>query len=446
MNFPSSDLAKIDKKFLWHPYTKYSSMEQGPLPIIERGDGFFLIDNQGNRYLDAISSWWSCNLGHCHPQIVQTIKDQAECLEHCIIGNLSHPTIIKLAGSLANLFADRARHIFFASDGSCAVEAALKIAIQYWFNRGEPKKNRFVSLTGDYHGDTLGSVSVGFVETFHHPFAQSIIPAYQAEAPFCRHCKYGKNPDNCSLECFAPMEEIISKNASQIAAVIVEPLCQGAAGMRIYAAKYLKRLSDVCQQYDALLIIDEIAMGFGRTGKMFAFQHADIDPDLVCLGKGLSNGTLPISATVVKNHIYNTFTDKPRDNTFYHGHTFTGNPLAAAVALKVLEIYEQEAVVEQAHKKGELLQEEMRKFEEMPTVVNTRCLGMIGAVEIKEGTVSNQSGEMGRMEAIRQYLMSQDLLFRPLGNVLYLMPPLVIPDSLLRETIDSFYEAIKRVG
>jgi len=445
MTIDNDELRDLDRKFLWHPYTKHSSIKELPLPIIERGEGVYLIDIKGMRYLDAISSWWSCNLGHGHPELIAAIRDQAEILDHSIIGNLSHPTVIKLSEKLCNLFKNNARHVLYGSDGASAVEAALKISIQYWYNVDKPQKYRFAYLSGDYHGDTLGTVSVGFVDSFHRQFKQAVIPSFQAEAPFCGKCRFGKTEDTCSLECFVSMEDIITENRNELAAVIVEPLCQGASGMRMYAAKYLTKLSELCATNDVLLIVDEIAMGYGRTGKMFAHQHAEIDPDIICIGKGISGGTLPISATIVKNEIFDTFTDKPADNTFYHGHTFAGNPIASAAALKVLEIYERDSIVEKAENLGKVLKQGMVKFEDLPTVSNVRCLGMIGAVELESGNVMYQSKEISRIDAIRTYLLEHNILMRPLGNVFYLMMPLVVTENLLRETIDTFYKAVKGI-
>jgi adenosylmethionine-8-amino-7-oxononanoate aminotransferase len=446
MTIDTNELRELDRKYLWHPYTKHSSIKDLPLPIIERGEGVYLFDINGKRYLDAISSWWSCNLGHGHPELIAAIKNQAETLDHSIIGNLSHPTVIKLSEKLCNFFEDNARHVLYGSDGASAVEAALKISIQYWYNVDKPNKFRFAYLSGDYHGDTLGTVSVGFVDSFHRQFERSVIPSYQAEAPFCGKCRFGKTEDTCSLECFASMEDIIINKNEELAAVIVEPLCQGASGMRMYSAKYLAKLNELCTNNNVLLIVDEIAMGYGRTGKMFAHQYAEIDPDIVCLGKSVSGGTLPISATIVKNRIFDTFTDKPVDNTFYHGHTFAGNPIASAVALKVLEIYERDSIVEKAEHLGNILKEEMARFEDLPTVSNVRCLGMIGAVELEPGNVTYQSKEISRIDAIRTYLLEHNILMRPLGNVFYLMLPLVVSEELLKETIDTFYEAVKSIN
>jgi adenosylmethionine-8-amino-7-oxononanoate aminotransferase len=437
--FSLEELKQMDRNALWHPYTKHSGAAASSFPMIVRGEGIYLYDHTGARYLDAIASWWCCNLGHNHPDLVRALTEQAGLLQHSILGNMSHPCAATLAARLVSLFPDKKRKVHFAGDGSCAVEAALKIAIQYWHALGERNRIRFVSLAGDYHGDTLGAVSVGYVEKFHRQFKEAVVPSFQAEAPCCSACAYGKTPASCSLECFASIRAIVAQHAAAIAAVIVEPLCQGAAGMRMYSPKYLSALSALCKEQNVLLIVDEIAMGFGRTGRMFAFEHAAIDPDIVCIGKGLTGGYLPMSAVVVRDFIYDVFADGVRDNTFYHGHTFSGNPLAAAVACEVLAVYERDRIVEQVDRKSRILASSMARFADLPGVSDVRCLGLIGAVELNDAT-GIKAG------AVRRELLKNHILVRPLGNVIYLMPPLIISDEQLTEAIDCLYFALTPSG
>jgi adenosylmethionine-8-amino-7-oxononanoate aminotransferase len=425
---------RMDRRSIWHPYTRHSAVEAGEFPVITGGKGVYLFDAEGNKYVDAISSWWACNLGHSHPRLVEAIMRQARELQHSILGNLSHPRAVELATELVSLFSDH-RHVLFASDGASAVEAALKIAIQHWHNLGHSERNRFASLEYAYHGDTLGTVSVGYLKGFHSPLKPVLFPAYRAESPFCGRCQHGKEPASCHQECFASMLAIFEQYADELAAVIIEPLCQGAAGMRIYPPEYLRLLDQLCKEKDVLLIVDEIAVGLGRTGKMFAFQHGDVDPDIVCLGKALAGGYLPISATVVKDKIFETFRDQPEDCTFYHGHTFSGNPICAAAALETLRIYKEEAIVEQVEQKSCLLKNQMAPFSDLPHVVDVRCLGMIGAVELDE--------EPWRAQRIRERLLSDGILIRPLGNVVYLMPPLITPEGILTQTVEALYSAVE---
>ncbi len=427
----------MDRRFIWHPYSKRSQIESQDFPVIVRGDDVYLFDSDGNRYLDAVSSWWACNLGHGHPRIVEAIRRQAGLLQHSILGNLSHPAAIELAGRLAALFPGDRRRIFFASDGASAVEAALKIALQYWHNRGMPEHRSFISLENAYHGDTLGAVGVGFMQAFHAPFERSVIRARQAESPCCGLCRWNKRPESCALECFDSMGTLIKNHSHETAAVIIEPLCQGAGGMRIYSARYLEKLAALCREHDVLLIADEIAMGFGRTGRMFAFEHAGIDPDIVCIGKGLSGGYLPISAAVVKEAIYDTFSDQPEDHTFYHGHTFAGNPIAAAAALETLKIYEKEKIVTQSAAMGALLQARMKELEGTEGVLNVRGLGLLSAVEFEPAP----PGEVSRAQRVRQKLLKKGILIRPLGDVAYLMPPLITPEEALLDLASNFCSA-----
>ena len=431
-----------DRQSLWHPYSRHSAIASQPFPVITSGAGVYLTDTDGHRYLDAISSWWACNLGHSHPRLVKAIQRQAAELQHSILGNMSHPRAIELAAEITALFGAESRRVFFAGDGASAVEAALKIAVQYWHNTGHPERCRIVSLDHAYHGDTLGAVSVGYQAGFHQAFRPLMFPVLRAEAPFCAGCRRQLTPDTCHLECFASMEAILTQQADTVAAVIIEPLCQGAAGMRLYAPAYLAKLAELCRRYDILLIADEIAVGFGRTGKMFACEHAGIQPDIVCLGKGLSGGYLPISATVVKPEIFETFRDQSGDHTFYHGHTFAGNPIAAAVALEMLTVYREADIVSKAEQMGHILGREMERFKQLPGVKRVRGLGMIAALDLED-----EQGQPSviRAQAVRERLLAWGVLIRPLGAVVYLMPPLIIGEDVLIKLVDDVYRAIQEV-
>jgi adenosylmethionine-8-amino-7-oxononanoate aminotransferase len=435
----TGDYQAMDQRSLWHPYTRRSLMDAGPLPVITHAEGVYLFDSDGRRYLDAISSWWACNLGHGHPRLVEAIVRQARELQHSILGNLSHPRAIELATRLTTLFPDE-RRVMFASDGSCTVEAALKIALQYWSNVGRPAKNRFVALDFAYHGDTLGAVSVGYLPHFHEAFKPALFPVFQAPSPCCGTCAFHETPDHCLNECFDTMRHIIREHAHELAAVIVEPLCQCSGGMRIYPAEYLRRLAMVCAEQEVLLIADEIAVGFGRTGRMFACEHAGVCPDIVCVGKGLSGGYLPISAAVVKADLYETFRDLPEDHTFYHGHTFTGNPIAAALAVETLRVYDEEHIVARAASLGDILAAELTPLAGLPGVRNVRSLGMIGVVELDEGPEGSGTRRAAR---VRDRLRAEGILLRPLGPVLYVMPPLITPEPVLRDLVAALAAAIR---
>ncbi len=416
---------------IWHPYTRFSAIPQAGLPEMIRGAGIYLFDHEGRRFVDAIASWWACSLGHGHPRLLAALTAQAGHLQHSILGNLSHPAAGALAAALAALMPTPDRHVMFASDGACAVEAALKISLQYWHNTGRPERQRLACLQGGYHGDTLGTVAVGFQPGFHAPFAPMLAPALALPVP---HSMADE------ARCRAAARALVAQEKDTLAALIVEPLCQGAAGMRMYSADYLRFLADLCAECGILLMVDEIAMGFGRTGSMFAFEQAGIDPDVVCVGKALSGGYLPISAAIVKDHIYATFSDLPVDHTFYHGHTFAGNPLATAVALEALRIYREDGFLERVRARAAELETALRPLALAPGVAEVRCLGLIGAVEF--------AGDAGadRARAARQSLYAQGILVRPLGPVLYLLPPLVITAEELASLTRAFCAAVTAAG
>ncbi len=414
---------------IFHPYTPFSAIEKG-FPNIVRGEGIYLFDDQGRRYVDIVSSWWACALGHGHPNVVKAIQQQAAVLQHSITGSLTHPGVLKLADRLAHLMPTPDRHSVFASDGCSAVEAAMKIAIQYGCNAGRPEKFWVIGMDQGYHGDSLGALGAGFVDGFHKPFEHAV--PHHAKLPF-------PIPSESDPDGFEPSCEVIERHADKLAAVIVEPLCLGSAGMKMYPAGYLKKLAGCCAANNVLLIVDEIAMGFGRTGKMFAFEHAGIDPDIVCVGKALTAGTMPLSACIVKDEIYNTFSDTPADHTFYHGNTFAGHPIGCAAALAALDIYEAEDTVARAAALAEKMKQWMLPMAELPYVKELRFLGLIGVVELIP-----ESRPM--VAEIKQRLFEQGYLFRPLGTVFYLMPPLTISEKELKAAVDALNQSLHDVA
>ena len=418
---------------IWHPYTRRSAERDG-FPIITRGEGIYLFGEDGTRYVDATSSWWACALGHGHPRIVEAIQTQAAQLQHSILGNLSHPGALELARRLSELTGGN-RRVHFGSDGASAVEAALKISVQYWDNLGVPGRHGFLSFTDPYHGDTLGAVSVGYMESFHRPFQPLLFPVHRVPAPDCSACDRGRRPGACDGSCFDAMRQAIESHAKGLAAVVVEPLCQGAAGMRMYAPSYLERLAACCGEHDVLLIVDEIAMGFCKTGRMFAYDHAGIRPDIVCVGKAVTAGALPLSAAIVDDRIHRTFDDAGRDGTFYHGHTFAGNPIAAAAALEALTIYEEEDLAGRAVQLGTLVASQFAPLAALPRVRDVRCLGMIGAVEF-------DSADRARRLALA--LRADGILVRPLGPVLYLILPLTVTETQLLDVCRAFVSRVKQ--
>lgn len=425
---------------IWHPYTRASVYAERPLPVMVRGDGIYLYDASGKPYLDAVSSWWACSLGHSHPRVVAAIERQARQLQHCILGNQSHPAALDLAGQLSDLCGG-GRRVHFASDGACAVEAALKIAVQYHHNLGRRDRTAFLSLTDPYHGDTLGAVSVGYMEAFHRAYRPLLFRCHTVPTPSCASCRADPGGRTCPAPCFEPTLAALRAHGHELAAVVVEPLCQGAAGMRMFGGAFLRRLADACKVLDVLLIVDEVAMGFGRTGAMFAHQHPGIDPDILCVGKALSAGTLPISAAIVKDPIFETFADLPKDHTFYHGHTFAGNPIAAAAALETLAVYREDRIVDQVRNAAPILEDALQPLLTLPCVRDVRCLGLIGAVELKPNPANPRLPEQ-----LRTTLFDQGILLRPLGNVVYMMPPLITPHPTLRDLAQTLYKTLSSLS
>lgn len=434
-----NELHEKDIKHLWHPYTEISSFEEmGGFPIIERAEGIYLY-KEGHKMLDAIASWWCVNLGHTHPRLVQAIVDQAGKLQNSILGSLSHEPAILLADELAKLAPEGLDHVFFAGDGASAVEVSLKVAIQYWVNINVPGKKKFIGLAEGYHGDTLGAISVGYVDTFHKDFKELLFDTYRAPSPHCAQCPKGQTPGACNTECFEDMEQLIAEHHEELAGVILEPLCQGAGGIRIYPTEYLQKLRKACDKYNVILIADEIAVGFGRTGAMFACELAGISPDIMTVGKGLTGGYLPMSASIVSSKLYETFKrDGDRTRTLYHGHTYGGNPITSALALEAIKVYKEEKVVENLGPKIRLISDGMKEIGEALDNSYTDSLGMIGMVELNE-----KSGGATRAREVALKAIELGLFIRPLGNVLYVWPPLVITEEQIRDMFRMFKEAVE---
>ena len=417
----TENLRRKDISHFWHPYTDINSLEQKEFPVIEKAEGVYLIDTEGQRLLDGISSWWCVNLGHSHPDIVSAIRKQSSRLQNSITGGMSHPEVIRLSGKIAAIAPGNLSRVYYASDGASSVEAAMRISLQYWWNRGKPEKKKMISLAGGYHGDTLGCVGLGYIERFHGSVEHVVRKSITAESPHCFHCRYNREPEDCELPCFASMEKAVTENSGSTAAVIVEPVCQGAAGMRIYPPEYIARLKKVCDENDVLLILDEIAVGFGRTGKMFGSELAGIVPDMMCIGKGLTGGSLPMSAVVASEEIYDAFrSDSRMDRTFYHGHTFCGNSIAAAAACAAIDIYERDNVLENVKMLAGMLSEAFGKYRNISGIHGSTALGCMSALEISE-----ESGGAGIALNIANTAREKGLFIRPLGSILYLWPPLV---------------------
>lgn len=415
------ELIAIDRKHLWRPYTSSEDhLAKDPLVIVG-SEGSHLIGEDGQRYLDGMGSWWSNNLGYQNPRLLAALKKQAESLPHVALGGCTHEPGVRLAESLSKVAPAGLERVFFSDNGSTSVEIALKMAFQYWQQNGRPERKRFLCLPGAYHGDTFGAMSVGSLDEFGACFRPLLFQVNDKPAP----------KDAAGWEkVIGELVATLKTEGDSIAGVIVEPLILGAAGMRMYAPELLKALRDACDEADTFLIADEVFTGLGRTGLMWACDHAGISPDLLCVAKGLSGGLLPFSATLANERVYEGFKgDSTR--AFLHGHTFCGNPLGAAVALEVLAIYREEDILAKTAKKAVRIAEAFEALGDIEGIKRSRSLGMIGACDLGDG--GYHSGKGWQVSAIAK---SHGVSLRPLGDVIYIVPPLTISDEDL-ETLLS---------
>lgn len=439
-------LQRKDLNFIWHPCSQMKDYEEFPPIVIDRGEGAYLFDISGNRYLDAISSWWVNLFGHCNNRINNAVKKQLDQLEHVIFANFSHKPAIELAEKIVEITPNGLNKVFFADNGSSAVEVALKLSFQFHQQRGNCKKKRFVAVSDAYHGETLGALSVGDIDLYSKIYKPLLLDVIKVPGPDCYRCVYGKERQSCQTECFNQMEKIIEEKHDEVCAIIIEPMVQAAAGMKIYPAQYLIKLRGICSQYNILLIADEIAVGFGRTGKMFACEHANISPDIICLSKGLTAGYLPLSLVVVTDNIYNAFyRDYTEQKAFLHSHSYTGNPLACAAALESLNIFKEDGVLEQNNSKAEIINKITTSLaHKHPYIGEFRQIGMIGALELVENKATKQAFAWEKRVGYNIYKLAlkEGLLLRPLGNILYFMPPYIIEDKDIEWMVTTAFKAI----
>ena len=432
-----------DLRHIWHPCAQMKDYEQLPPMVIDRAKGAWLYDVYGKAYLDIVSSWWANLLGHTNEKINARIAAQLDRLEHVIFANFSHRPAIELAERLATLVPEGLTKFHFNDNGSSAVEAALKMAFQYCQQTGRTGKTRFMCLSEGYHGETIGALSVGSMDLFAEMYKPMMMDNIHIDAPDCYRCPYGETRDTCTCACFEHAERAFATHGHETAAMIVEPLLQGSAGMRIYPEEYLRKLRALCDAHDVLLIADEIATGFGRTGRLFACERAGITPDLMCLSKGLTGGYMPMSITVVKEKIYDAFyADWSEGKAFMHSHTYAGNPLGCSAALAVLDILDEENILERAEETASWLSARMEEtFGAHPNVGEIRHIGLIHAVELVEDRAAKRPFDGGRRlgYAIYRRALRHGLLLRPLGDVLYFNPPL----NIGRDDLDTAIARMK---
>jgi len=442
----TNDLHTWDHQYLWHPFTPMRLwLDEDPL-VIARGQGPYLYDTDGNRYLDGVSSLW-CNIhGHNHPHINAALRRQLDQVAHSTILGLSSETSVLLAKKLIEITPDPLSRVFYSDSGATAVEIALKIAFQYWRNRGQKDRNLFIALKQSYHGDTLGSVSVGGIEIFHQIFGPLTFHACFSPSP--HPYRFEGTPDQCSDHCLQQMESILQQNSSHVAAVLIEPLLQGAAGIIVHPPGFLRSVRELTEKYEVLMIADEVATGFGRTGTMFACRQENVCPDIMCLAKGITGGYLPLAATLVTDRIFEPYLSEPYlKTTFYHGHTYTGNALGCAAALANLEIFQREETLAHLPEKISLIKKHLQEIAEYDLVGDVRQCGMMAAIELVADKKTKKSFAPDRRLGAHlcRSLRPQGLILRPLQDVIVIMPPLSINLSQLETLLHITAAGIKNL-
>jgi adenosylmethionine-8-amino-7-oxononanoate aminotransferase len=444
-------LERWDREHVWHPFTPMQGYAAERPLIIERAHGCFLIDLDGNEYLDGVSSLW-CNVhGHHVPELDEAIHRQLDAVAHSTLLGISNVPAITLARRLVERAPPGLTRVFYSDDGATAVEVALKMAFQYWRQCPEPRPNKtkFLSLQAAYHGDTLGDVSVGDLVRFHHLFAPLLFPTVRAPSPYCYRCPLGLEWSRCRIDCAEALADLVRVHADELAAVVIEPLVQGAAGMITAPDGYLKRVRDVTRQHNVLLIADEVAVGFGRTGTLFACAQEEVTPDFLCLAKGLTGGYLPLAATLTTEEVFAAFLGPPEaGRTFYHGHTYTGNPLGAAAALASLDLLDGPNGLPALPEKTARLARHLDRLRSLPIVGDVRQRGLMAGIELVSGRASKQPFPPNlRMGArVCRLAREQGVLLRPLGDVVVVMPPLAIDQALLDRLGDVLYNCLASVA
>ncbi|MGE0645041.1 MAG: adenosylmethionine--8-amino-7-oxononanoate transaminase [Nitrospira sp.] len=440
-----------DHRYLWHPFTQMQEWEQDDPLIIARGKGAYLIDTEGKKYLDGTSSIWVNLHGHRHPVLDRALKTQLDKIAHSTFLGLSNPPAIELARQLIRIAPKGLSRVFYSDNGSTAVEIALKMAVQYWQQRHPEAgpKNTFLHLKLAYHGDTIGAVSVGNIDLFHSRFKPLLFPTLEAEPPHCYRCPLNLTYPTCKVACIDPIEEMLKARHRDLAGFIIEPLMQAAAGMIPQPAGYLKRIRDLCTKYNVLLIADEVATGFGRTGRMFACEHEQITPDLMAISKGLTGGYMPLAATLTTEEIYRGFLGRYDEfKTFFHGHSFTGNPLGCALALANLTVFKSEKTLVRLRPKIKLLTRLLHTLHRLPQVGSIRQSGFMAGIELVREQRTKEpyplSARTGhRVAAIAR---AKGLILRPIGNVLVLIPPLSTTAEELKKMMEIIAISIETLS
>jgi adenosylmethionine---8-amino-7-oxononanoate aminotransferase len=437
-------LAELDQAHVWHPFTPMQGwMEDDPL-IIERGEGCELIDTDGNRYLDGVSSLWVNVHGHGHPTLDAAITAQLARLAHSTFLGLTHPTAIELAARLVALAPGRLERVFFSENGAASVEVALKMAYSYWRHKGEERPT-FVRLENAYHGDTIGAVSVGGIDRFHETYRPLLFATASIPSPYCYRCPLDLSPADCGLRCADALEDVLAREGDRVAAVVIEPLVQGAAGIITAPDGHLRRVADIARRHGVLLVVDEVATGFGRTGKMFACEHEGIEPDILCLAKGLTGGYLPLSATLATSDVFDAFLARPEEHrTLYHGHSYSGNPLCCAVAMANLDVFDNEGTIASLPARIDALAGALKPLADHPNVGEVRQRGLMVGIElVADRSTREPFPEHLQVGAeVARATRPRGAIVRPLGDVVVLMPPLAMTEDELGRLVAATAAAI----
>lgn len=444
-------LRSYDKEYVWHPFTQMRDWQAEDPLVIVRGEGSYLIDSDGNRYLDGVASIWTNVHGHCRPEINGQIKEQIDRLEHSTLLGLASEQSAILAKRLVELAPPGLRKVFYSDNGSTAVEIAIKMAFQFQQHRGgrAAAKTKFITFRNAYHGDTIGAVSVGGIDLFHGVFRPLLFPTIQAPSPYCYRCELGgSGTDTCPRHCLKELERLMAAHHGETAGLVIEPLVQCAGGMIVQPAGFLRSVRELCDRYDILMIADEVAVGFGRTGAMFACEREGITPDLLALSKGITAGYLPLAVTMATQKIYDGFLGEYHElKTFFHGHTFTGNPIACKAALASLDLFAADRLLEQLPSKISFLSKRLTEIAELEHVGECRQLGMIGGIELVKDKRTKQPYPWEERLGISVCLEARKhgLFLRPLGNIIVIFPPLSITLEELAHLMDGIEVAIRTV-
>lgn len=443
------DWAEKDLKYIWHPCSQMKDYEELKPIVIDHAQGINLYDIDGNVYKDVVSSWWCNLLGHCNPRINAAVKKQIDTLEHVIFANFSHKTAITLCEKLSKVLPEGLCKFNFTDNGSSAIEAAMKVSFQYHYQTGNPQKKRFMALSDAYHGETIGALSVGGVDLYSEIYKPILLDISRIQGPDCFRCPYGKNREECNCECIEHAEKTFEKYGHETCALLVEPLLQGSAGMKIYPPLYLKKLRELCNKYNVHLIADEIATGYGRTGKMFACNHAGIAPDIMCLSKGLTGGYMPMAIFVTTQKIYDAFyADYNSGKAFMHSHTYSGNPLACSAAIEVLNILEEEKIIEKACENAKYFNELIKEtFLPHKNVGEVRSIGLINAIELVKDKKTKEPFDSKLRTGYQIYkkALKNGVLLRPLGDVIYFNPPLIIEKNDMDFVVEKANKCMKDI-